>query len=114
MMESTGFVRDLDSETMDRISTIQEGFAKLGQRVLLLAKKIIPSANLDQALLSDATDIEERLTAMNTDLTVVGLISLYDPPREDTEETVRVCRGAGIRFAMVTGAFGGLLLPSFY
>jgi sodium/potassium-transporting ATPase subunit alpha len=52
----------------------------------------------------DGNSLEDHLLAVNVDLTVVGLIALVDPPRPETEETVRVCRRAGIRFAMVTGS----------
>jgi sodium/potassium-transporting ATPase subunit alpha len=86
-----------------KITAIQEGFALRGQRVLLLAKKIIPAAELDKSVFDDINGLEERLIALNIDLTIVGLVALVDPPRDDTAETVRVCRNAGIRFAMVTG-----------
>jgi len=88
-----------------KITAIQEGFALRGQRVLLLAKKIIPAAELDKSVFDDINGLEERLIALNIDLTIVGLVALVDPPRDDTAETVRVCRNAGIRFAMVTGDF---------
>ena len=39
------------------------------------------------------------------DLTLVGLISIWDPLRADVKDAVRVIRDAGIRIFMVTGDF---------
>jgi len=39
------------------------------------------------------------------DLTLIGLISIRDPPRADVKEAVRVIRNAGVRVFMVTGDF---------
>lgn len=102
-MGSDGSNLPLNSEVLDRISATQESFASRGQRVLLLAKKIIRFAELDREALSDLNSLEDRLVACNIDLIIVGLVALVDPPREDTARTVTVCRRAGIRFAMVTG-----------
>ncbi|BBX71859.1 cation-translocating P-type ATPase [Mycolicibacterium psychrotolerans] len=38
-----------------------------------------------------------------TDLTLLGLIALEDPPRPGVGRVLRVCRAAGIKVAMVTG-----------
>ncbi|KAF8205169.1 hypothetical protein K438DRAFT_1818664 [Mycena galopus ATCC 62051] len=93
----------LDADVFADISNTQEDYASHGQRVLLLAKKTLSHEISEEHL--DDNSLEEYLLAENIDLTVVGLIALVDPPRSDTEETVRVCRRAGIRFAMVTGDF---------
>ncbi|KAJ7618585.1 hypothetical protein FB45DRAFT_1007358 [Roridomyces roridus] len=95
----------LDASVLAKLSAIQEHYASRGQRVLLLAKKVV---NDDETLKeTDFTgnSFEEYLLSINIDLTIVGLVALVDPPRLETEETVRICRRAGIRFAMVTGDF---------
>src|SRR3569833_3038735 len=33
----------------------------------------------------------------------VGLVTLYDPPRVDTKDTIDKCRAKGIRVKMITG-----------
>jgi sodium/potassium-transporting ATPase subunit alpha len=79
---------------------IQEGFAGRGERVLLVAKKILSAEDLDVV---DTGQLENCQAELIRDLFFVGLVSLADPPRHDTSETVRVCRAAGVRFFMVTG-----------
>ena len=52
------------------------------------------------ALLSATAGVVER------DLTFLGSVALWDPPRPEVAEAVGVCRGAGIRVVMVTGDYG--------
>ncbi|MGW3353448.1 cation-translocating P-type ATPase [Nonomuraea rubra] len=42
-------------------------------------------------------------TAEERDLEFLGLVGLYDPPRDDVAEAIWKCRIAGIKLAMVTG-----------
>ncbi|KAK0959900.1 hypothetical protein LTR91_020583, partial [Friedmanniomyces endolithicus] len=41
----------------------------------------------------------------STELILVGLIAIVDPPRAEIPEVVRILRGAGVRVFMVTGDF---------
>ncbi len=38
-----------------------------------------------------------------SDLTLLGLIGLFDPPRPDAKEAIAACKSAGIRVVMITG-----------
>lgn len=40
---------------------------------------------------------------VETGLTILGLLGMMDPPREEAREAVRLCRSAGIRPVMITG-----------
>lgn len=97
----SGATAPLDAEALAAFSTVQRDFASQGQRVLLLAKKQVSASAISATALRE----EDQLLALAVDLVVVGLAALEDPPKSDTRETVRVCRGAGIRFMMVTGDF---------
>ncbi|KAK0457306.1 uncharacterized protein EV420DRAFT_1550084 [Desarmillaria tabescens] len=107
IMDSKGSVEPVNDSLADRLSATQEQFASSGQRVLLMVKKIIHGAELpaDFFVESGSFPMEDRILGLNSDLTVVGLVALIDPPRDDVKHTVATARRAGIRFAMVTGDF---------
>lgn len=73
-----------------------EEIAAQGQRVLAIATK--PSDSTKQTLAFD--DVEG-------DLTLLGLVGLIDPPREEAVAAVAECRAAGIRVKMITGDHAG-------
>ncbi|KDE09319.1 hypothetical protein MVLG_00635 [Microbotryum lychnidis-dioicae p1A1 Lamole] len=98
-MDIEGQILALDDAAITSISNRQIELAEQGKRVLLLARKVF---RRDQANATNLDD-EDTLLELNKDLTIVGMAALVDPLRDDTAETVRVCRGAGIRFMMVTG-----------
>ncbi|WVW86130.1 hypothetical protein I302_108171 [Kwoniella bestiolae CBS 10118] len=96
----------LTRDNIDRLTSIQEKWASKGQRVLLLAKRLIPHSLIPGEMSLDQPDFGDLVnTDFNQRLTVVGLVGLVDPPRPEIPETVRIMRGAGIRFFMVTGDF---------
>lgn len=47
--------------------------------------------------------IPERLEDAEHDLTLLALIGLLDPPREEAREAVATCQAAGIHVVMITG-----------
>ncbi|KIW19646.1 potassium/sodium efflux P-type ATPase, fungal-type [Exophiala spinifera] len=69
--------------------------AEQGLRVLALARKFTP---LDIAEHSDIDRAE-----VETELTLLGLAGLYDPPRLETKGAVQACTNAGITVSMLTG-----------
>mgnify|MGYP001551045165 FL=1 len=66
--------------------------AAQGQRVLAVARK---NMSVDQVVL-DFEDVE-------SDLTLLGLVGLIDPPRDEAVSAVAECHTAGIRIKMITG-----------
>ncbi|RSH91845.1 hypothetical protein EHS25_009215 [Saitozyma podzolica] len=101
----TGAAVPLTPELTRRLVAVQEAWAAKGQRVLLLAKRIIPSHTLPSTPFDDPAFVDHVNLELNQELTVVGLVGLVDPPRAEIPEVVRTMRGAGIRFFMVTGDF---------
>ena len=73
-----------------------DAIAGRGHRVLAIAVK---PGERDQTVL-DFDDV-------NGDLTLVGLVGLIDPPREEAVSAVAQCRAAGIRVKMITGDHAG-------
>ncbi len=73
-----------------------EAMAAQGQRVLAVALK--PTNRLHRELTFGDVD---------NDLTLLGLLGLIDPPREEAITAVAECQAAGIRVKMITGDHGG-------
>ncbi|CEL53522.1 sodium/potassium-transporting ATPase subunit alpha [Rhizoctonia solani AG-1 IB] len=92
-----GQVFDLTPERLARITTVQNRWAARGRRVLMLGRRIVRGSEF-KGPISD-----ESIAEVNWNLTIIGLVGLIDPLKEDIIDTVRICRGAGIRFFMVTG-----------
>jgi Na+-exporting ATPase len=86
---------EMTDKFREQILSNMEVFAGLGLRVLALA-----SRKLDPAMgASEDTDRNE----VEKDLTFLGLIGLYDPPRPESAPAVRECHEAGISVHMLTG-----------
>jgi hypothetical protein len=104
VLTPSGDVVPLDEEMRSRVERLQETWASRGQRVLLLARKIVHPSDLpagmgfDHALFGDTI-----MDVAKSGLTVIGMVGIVDPPREDIPDVVKICRRAGIRFFMVTG-----------
>ncbi len=66
--------------------------AGAGRRVLGVAMRTLATVPND-----------DEIEGMETDLTLLGMITMVDPPREEVPAAVRACRRAGIRPVMITG-----------
>ncbi|MGM0404112.1 MAG: cation-translocating P-type ATPase, partial [Thermodesulfobacteriota bacterium] len=69
---------------------LQEKLAGTGHRVLALATRPMNGAESIQE-----EDIKE--------LTLLGLVGIIDPPREEAIDAIKKCQDAGIRVKMITG-----------
>ncbi|NBJ13112.1 cation-transporting P-type ATPase [Microvirga arsenatis] len=67
--------------------------ARQGQRVLGIAAKRLPQVPSKPLAFADVDD----------GLTMLGLLGLIDPPRDEALVAVRECQSAGIRVKMITG-----------
>lgn len=88
LMSAEG-ARAITEEDKERILKQNMTFADQGLRVLGFAYKEIHQAKIE---------IEDE-----QDFIFLGLLSLMDPPREESKQAVKDCRMAGIKPIMITG-----------
>ncbi|KAE8441753.1 hypothetical protein EG329_004497 [Mollisiaceae sp. DMI_Dod_QoI] len=74
-------------------------FAEQGQRVLAVASKPWNGKFPERNEYSD--DVLRDL--VEKDLSLIGLVGIYDPPRDETKGAVQECSQAGIKVHMLTG-----------
>jgi sodium/potassium-transporting ATPase subunit alpha len=97
-------IERLSEQDREDMEILKNNWSSQGKRVILMAKK-----NLEYMIFNPTeqpreyeNDIMGRATS---ELILVGLVAIEDPPRDEIPECVRVLRGAGIRVFMVTGDF---------
>jgi len=87
--KADGSVEQLDKAYwLNKIEVI----AGLGQRVLAFASRTVPPEH---------SKIEHK--DIDGTLTLLGMVGMIDPPREEAIQAVRECHEAGIRVIMITG-----------
>jgi len=90
---------DVKLEVMEQTTRL----ASQGQRVLALAyREWNGKFTLRQSPESDAAD-EALRREVESNLTLLGLAGIYDPPRRETKPSISECSSAGIRVHMLTG-----------
>jgi Ca2+-transporting ATPase len=85
----------LSDQQRDALLAEHDRLASDGLRILAVAVRPLPDELLGAAA-----------SAVERDLTFLGLIALWDPPRPEAAEAVALCRRAGIRVIMITGDYG--------
>jgi sodium/potassium-transporting ATPase subunit alpha len=109
---------DFTEELREEVNKANATFGGLGERVLAFAKYNLPADKYSKeyqfdvktwknwglnAKLSAADYADQPGTFPMHDLTLVGVVSLNDPPRTNVDLSVSKCRSAGIKVIMVTG-----------
>jgi calcium-translocating P-type ATPase len=89
-----GEPRSLDDPQRAEVLAAVEGLASQGLRVLAVARRPLEAGT--------PPGREEA----ESDLTLLGLVALLDPPRAEVHEAVARCHAAGIRILIVTGDHG--------
>jgi sodium/potassium-transporting ATPase subunit alpha len=99
-----GVAHPLTIATIREIEVIKDEWSAAGKRVILLARKILP-ISVRRAEPEHGNFEEETMEHVREGLTLVGLIGITDPPRDEIPEVITTLRRAGIRIFMVTGDF---------
>ena len=76
----------------EKVAGVVDEMSRQALRVLAVACKII-----------DKLPEEVTSESLEHDLTLIGLVGMIDPPREEAKQAVAVCRQAGIKPVMITG-----------
>ncbi|MBI5327182.1 MAG: HAD-IC family P-type ATPase [Deltaproteobacteria bacterium] len=103
MMYRYGTAVKLTSEDREAILKQNDLMASLGLRVLAVAYREIQSGVRGQGS-GDKTKYTED--DVEKDLTFIGLIAMFDPPRPEVGKAIEECHSAGIRVIMITGDYG--------
>ena len=73
---------------------VNDGMAKSGERVMVVAQK-----DFDPATFRPDGDLLSQVT----DLTLLAMVGIVDPPRPEAKAAIAECHDAGIRVRMITG-----------
>ncbi|RME66469.1 MAG: HAD family hydrolase, partial [Nitrospirae bacterium] len=92
VLSKTEAIAGKQSLNIDEINSVSEEMARAGLRVLCIAFRWWE--RLPEDLTPDV--VEQKLT-------ILGLIVMMDPPRQEAKEAVQLCKQAGIRPVMITG-----------
>ena len=80
--------RNKSAEIEDQLEKDVEEFAARGLRALAVAFEDVPSGGKEDA---------------GNGFELIGLLAIFDPPREDTKQTIDDAQALGVKVKMVTG-----------
>ena len=92
----SGGARPLAQAERETTATIVDSWAGQGLRILAIAERN----------LAPEEDAGVRREKAERDLTLLGLVAMFDPPRPEVRDAVARCHTAGIRLIIVTGDHG--------
>ena len=93
----------LSAPVLERVTRVQEQWARDGQRVLLLARRVVKADEIPKGADPQSDEFGELVESFRDNLIIVGLVGLIDPLKPSIPDVVKTCRKAGIRFFVVTG-----------
>ncbi|KAI0483042.1 sodium transport ATPase 5 [Xylariaceae sp. FL0804] len=97
-LDGNGTLTDLTDKMKDDVLSKMEDLASQGLRVLALASKVHHGPT---------GTAEEDREQVESNLTLRGLVGLFDPPRPESVGAVKACHRAGIGVHMLTGDHPG-------
>ena len=71
-----------------------ERMAKAGERVMVVARRDFDPQTFDP---------KSKLINLMTDLTLLAMVGIVDPPRTEAQQAIAKCHSAGIQVRMITG-----------
>jgi sodium/potassium-transporting ATPase subunit alpha len=96
-----GELQLMSEEVREEMEKINETLAKRGERVLAFAELELPRDQFPPGFVFDADSNPPNFPTKG--LTLVGFLSLIDPPRMSVKPAIEQCNSAGIKVFMVTG-----------
>jgi magnesium-transporting ATPase (P-type) len=95
----------LDPERRERAAALVDAWAAEGLRLLAIAERPLPALDAGLGAGLDAGPDVGHLDRgeVETDLTLLGVVAMVDPPRPEVRAAVEQCHSAGVRLLVVTG-----------
>jgi magnesium-transporting ATPase (P-type) len=98
-----GSVEELTDEKRDMVMNANNSFASQALRVLAIAVAPLPALPFDHK--DEDIGAEDRLEYLCKDLTFIGLVANFDPPRQGVADAVLEAKGGHLRVIMITGDY---------
>ncbi len=88
----------MTNELKERVIAQMDELAGQGQRVLAVASRTWDGDFPEQ----HGSNVDKLRGEVEQGLTLIGLVGIYDPPRDETKDAIRECSEAGIKVHMLT------------
>jgi P-type Ca2+ transporter type 2C len=93
-LDAEGAHQEMTEEGSARVTAENDRMAGEGLRVLAVARRDFDPATFDP---------QADLLALVSELELLALIGIVDPPRKEARDAIALCKDAGIRVRMITG-----------
>ena len=89
----------MTDKVKEHVIAQMDELAGQGQRVLAIASRTWDGDFPEQ----HGSNVDSLRAEVEQDLILIGLVGIYDPPRDETKDAIRECSEAGIKVHMLTG-----------